>query len=64
MSSAVIKWYERLSHDAEGFESGLGKLATRKLCQLNSKWVPFFEYEKAEAAKGEGRAPIQDTAVF
>ena len=27
------------------------------LCQLSSKWVPFFELGKAKAAKGEEWAP-------
>ena len=38
------------------FEAGLRQAMTRKLCQLSSKWVPFFELGKDKAAKEEGWA--------
>ena len=34
------------------FEAGPRHATTGKLCQRSSKWVPFFELGKDEAAKG------------
>ena len=48
----MVKWLERLDHDAESlkgleFEAGLRHPTTGKLCQPSSEWVPFLELGKA-----------------
>ena len=58
----MFEWLERFGYGAEdrpearGFAPGLDHLATGKLCQLNNKWVPGSNQEKAKASKGEGWA--------
>ena len=62
---AVVEWLEWLGYGAEsrrkvaGSRLGLAIVLRgleNSFCQTGSKWVPFFELGKDEAAKGEGWA--------